>query len=114
MVAASKAAPAGTTVKAVQTSSMPALEETEASSALFASYQAAAARLNYPCSQVPGPLGGVSDANLIGGVGTPTIDGLGPCGDGAHTDGEYVETSSIVPRTATLTSWLMNQAKLQR
>jgi glutamate carboxypeptidase len=110
VLAASTAAPTGTVVKAVQTSSMPALEETESSSALFVSYQAAAARLNYSCSGVQGPLGGVSDANLVGGVGTPTIDGLGPCGDGAHTDSEYVVKSSIVPRTAALAVWLMSQS----
>ncbi|NPA27537.1 MAG: M20 family metallopeptidase, partial [Epsilonproteobacteria bacterium] len=29
--------------------------------------------------------GGVSDANIVASAGTPTLDGLGPYGDGDHT-----------------------------
>lgn len=45
-------------------------------------------------------VGGGSDGNLTAGVGTPTLDGLGAVGVGAHTAGERVQLSTIVPRTA--------------
>ncbi len=46
--------------------------------------------------------GGASDANTTSGMGVPTIDGLGPIGGLDHSPGEYLEVSSIVPRTALL------------
>lgn len=44
--------------------------------------------------------GGISDANVIAGLGTPVLDGLGPIGGLDHSPDEYLELSSIVPRTA--------------
>jgi hypothetical protein len=35
-------------------------------------------------------------------MGVPTIDGLGPIGGYDHSPDEYLEVSSIVPRTALL------------
>jgi hypothetical protein len=35
-------------------------------------------------------------------MGVPTIDGLGPIGGLDHSPGEYLEVSSIVPRTTLL------------
>ena len=46
--------------------------------------------------------GGASDANTTAGMGVPTIDGLGPIGGYDHSPDEYLETASIVPRTALL------------
>ena len=46
--------------------------------------------------------GGASDANTTAGMGVPTIDGLGPIGGFDHSPDEYLETASIVPRTALL------------
>ncbi len=46
--------------------------------------------------------GGASDANTTAGMGVPTIDGLGPIGGLDHSPGEYLEVSSIVPRTTLL------------
>jgi glutamate carboxypeptidase len=46
--------------------------------------------------------GGASDANTTAGMGVPTIDGLGPIGGYDHSPDEYLEVSSIVPRTALL------------
>jgi glutamate carboxypeptidase len=43
--------------------------------------------------------GGGSDGNFTGAMGKPTLDGLGIMGAGAHTHGEHVLISSIVPRT---------------
>jgi glutamate carboxypeptidase len=40
--------------------------------------------------------GGGSDANLTAALGVPTLDGLGPEGDGAHTQHEYIVRQSFV------------------
>jgi glutamate carboxypeptidase len=45
-------------------------------------------------------VGGGSDGSFTAGVGTPTLDGLGAVGAGAHAQDERVRLSSIVPRTA--------------
>ncbi len=42
--------------------------------------------------------GGGSDGNFTAALGIPTIDGMGPIGGGAHSDREYGEIESIVPR----------------
>jgi glutamate carboxypeptidase len=44
--------------------------------------------------------GGSSDANLTAQVGTPTMDGLGPVGDGAHKLDEYIITADLPIRLA--------------
>jgi glutamate carboxypeptidase len=41
--------------------------------------------------------GGVSDANFAGALGVPTLDGLGPDGDGCHEISEYLEINSLIP-----------------
>lgn len=53
-----------------------------------------------------GQHGGGSDGNFTGALSKPTLDGLGIMGGGAHTHGEHVLVSSIVPRT-TLIARLM-------
>lgn len=42
--------------------------------------------------------GGGSDGSFAAAIGTPTIDGLGPVGGGAHSQGEYMEIDSVIPR----------------
>lgn len=49
-------------------------------------------------------VGGGSDGNLTAGVGTPTLDGLGAVGGGAHADDEHVAIDSLVPRTRLLSA----------
>jgi glutamate carboxypeptidase len=46
--------------------------------------------------------GGASDANTTSAAGTPTLDGLGPIGGDDHAPGEWLDLSSVVPRTAIL------------
>lgn len=41
--------------------------------------------------------GGFSDANIIAPLGPVCIDGMGPSGDGSHSDREYLEIDSIMP-----------------
>lgn len=47
-------------------------------------------------------VGGASDGNYTAGVGTPTLDGLGAVGGGAHADDEHVLTEHLLPRTRLL------------
>ena len=45
-----------------------------------------------------GSFGGGSDGNFTGALGLATLDGLGVDGAGAHTFGEHLLVSSLVPR----------------
>jgi len=54
--------------------------------------------------------GGVSDANVVSGVGVPTLDGFGPFGDGDHTIHERAKKSSFVQRIKLVSTILMNFA----
>jgi glutamate carboxypeptidase len=47
-------------------------------------------------------VGGASDGNFTAGVGTPTLDGLGAVGGGAHADDEHVLVAELPRRTALL------------
>ncbi|MFF2447993.1 M20 family metallopeptidase [Neobacillus sp. NPDC058068] len=49
-----------------------------------------------------GSSGGASDGNFTAGLGIPTIDGLGPRGDGAHSEDEHVFLSNLPYRAALL------------
>lgn len=46
--------------------------------------------------------GGGSDGNITAGLGVPTLDGLGPVGEGAHAAHEQVVISSMPGRAALL------------
>ncbi|MBE3597516.1 MAG: M20 family metallopeptidase [Limnochordaceae bacterium] len=59
---------------------------------------AASLGLQLPEAQV----GGASDGNLTAELGLPTLDGLGPEGDGAHSSQEHVYLPSLPVRTALL------------
>ena len=48
------------------------------------------------------PVGGASDGNFTAGVGTPTLDGLGAVGGGAHADHEHVLVDALPGRAALL------------
>lgn len=82
----------------------PAMVE-PTSASLVARVQAAAERRGLP---VPGhcAVGGASDGNLTAAAGVPTLDGLGPLGDGAHADHEWVSVADLVPRTRLITGVL--------
>jgi glutamate carboxypeptidase len=47
-------------------------------------------------------VGGGSDGCLTAAVGTPTLDGLGAVGTGAHTRSERIRESEVLPRAALL------------
>lgn len=50
--------------------------------------------------------GGISDGNLTAHIGVPTLDGLGPEGEGQHAIHEHVLVRSIPRRAALLTAIL--------
>lgn len=82
----------------------PPLHESMAA-ALYERALAAAAAVGM---NPPGSIGvgGGSDGNFTAGVGTPTLDGLGAVGSGAHAEGEHIVVSEMKPRTALLTALL--------
>jgi glutamate carboxypeptidase len=53
-----------------------------------------------------GAAGGGSDGNFTAAIGVPTLDGLGPRGDGAHALHEYVELDDLAWRAAFLARFL--------
>ena len=71
--------------------------------------QAVAERLGFSVHDTA--TGGASDANTTSGMGVPTLDGLGPIGGNDHSPAEYLETDSIVPRTALLAGLLLAIAR---
>jgi len=46
--------------------------------------------------------GGASDANTTTAAGLPTLDGLGPVGGDDHSSDEWLDLTSVVPRTTLL------------
>ncbi|WP_433304084.1 M20 family metallopeptidase [Actinoplanes sp. CA-030573] len=46
--------------------------------------------------------GGCADANLLAAAGIPVLDGLGPVGGGDHSETEWLDLTSVVPRIALL------------
>lgn len=74
----------------------PPLAESDASRALFASAQRIARDLGF---ELRGErVGGASDGNLTAAAGVPTLDGLGPMGDGAHARHEHVLVADLARR----------------
>ena len=50
--------------------------------------------------------GGASDGNFTSALGTPTLDGMGAVGEGAHASHESVLIEHLAPRTALLAAML--------
>jgi glutamate carboxypeptidase len=87
---------AGATIEVVGGPNRPPLERS-ASAALFERAQ----RLGL-VDLTAASVGGASDGNFTAGVGTPTLDGLGAVGGGAHAEDEHVLVDQLLPRTALL------------
>jgi glutamate carboxypeptidase len=75
--------------------------DASSSEALFALAASAAAELGLP-PLTSAAVGGASDGNYTAGVGTPTLDGLGAVGGGAHADNEHVLVAALPGRAALL------------
>ena len=77
--------------------------EAAASAALFARARRIAEHLGIRALESIS-VGGASDGNYTAGVGTPTLDGLGAVGGGAHADDEHVIVAELPDRTRLLTA----------
>ena len=94
----------GAKIKAVFESLTPPMEKTKASSALFVRAGEIASGLGLQLKG--GKTGGGSDASIASSLGLPTLDGLGPDGEGLHAEHEHLLLPSFVERTALLTELL--------
>jgi glutamate carboxypeptidase len=86
----------------------PPLERTAAVAQLFSIARDVASLIGRDLQE--GSTGGGSDGNFTGALGVPTLDGLGPVGDGAHAVHEFVEVAELPWRTA-LVAGLLNRLK---
>jgi glutamate carboxypeptidase len=75
--------------------------QTEVTLPLFELAQAAAKDLGMPAPE-GAHAAGASDANFTGGLGVPTLDGLGVVGGGSHARSEYADVTMMPQRTALL------------
>jgi glutamate carboxypeptidase len=78
----------------------PPMERSAGILSLFRKAQALALDLGVKLEE--SSTGGGSDGNFTAGIGTPTLDGLGGVGEGAHSPGEYILIERIADRTALL------------
>lgn len=90
----------GTKVEISGGVSKPPMEKTPAVAFLVELAQQAARRLGFEVQDTL--TGGMSDANSLAAIGVPVLDGLGPIGGDDHSPHEYLDVTSIVPRTAML------------
>jgi glutamate carboxypeptidase len=77
----------------------PPLERTSGVIAAFGAARAAAAELGLPELEEIAT-GGASEASFAAALGLPTLDGMGPDGDGAHAENEHVILASLPERAA--------------
>lgn len=82
----------------------PPLERTPRNRRLWEAACEAASELGLEVEEATA--GGGSDGNTAS-LYAPTLDGLGPVGDGAHADREHVEVDSLVERSALLARLLV-------
>lgn len=94
----------GAQVKHKIESLTPPMEQTKGSRQLLKEVQNIASSLNLTLEA--GKTGGGSDASITSSMGVPTLDGLGPDGDGIHAENEHLILPSLIERTAFLTELL--------
>jgi glutamate carboxypeptidase len=82
----------------------PPMERSPAIIELFGRAQTIAGTLGMTLHE--GGTGGGSDGNFTAAIGTPTLDGLGVPGKGAHADHEQIRVSGLAERAALLTALL--------
>jgi glutamate carboxypeptidase len=88
----------GTSVEISGGVSRPPLERTPAVQRLYEEAKTLAAGLGRELGE--GAAGGASDGNFTAALGVPTLDGLGPAGDGAHARHEHVLLADLPWRAA--------------
>lgn len=78
----------------------PPMEKTAASARLVGLAASIAAELGFEVRDAA--TGGASDANTTAALGIPTLDGLGPVGGDDHSADEWLDLTSVIPRTTLL------------
>lgn len=76
------------------------MERTAGVTALYEKAQAIAQEIGWKIGEAS--VGGGSDGNFTAGIGIPTLDGMGGCGDGAHAVHEHILVSELPRRTMLL------------
>jgi glutamate carboxypeptidase len=89
-----------TTVEHEVTASHPPMEKSPATGRLVDLAVAMAAELGFVLRDAA--TGGASDANTTASAGLPTLDGLGPIGGDDHAPPEWLDLTSVAPRTTLL------------
>jgi glutamate carboxypeptidase len=87
----------------------PPLERSDHVAGLYRTAREVAGTLGFDLQE--GGTGGGSDGNFTAALGVPTLDGLGPRGDGAHALHEHVELDDLPWRAAFLASLLIRLGK---
>ena len=87
------------------------MERSDGAAALFELARSIAGHLGLTLTEAA--TGGASDANTTAAMGIPTLDGLGPVGGDDHSPAEWIQRSSMVPRTAILAALLGSVAGRQ-
>lgn len=82
----------------------PPMERTAGTGRLYDEAKAVAAALGRDLAE--GGTGGGSDGNFTAAIGVPTLDGLGPEGDGAHAVHEHILLAELPWRAAFLAGLL--------
>ena len=94
--------PDGTTAVLRRVAHHPPMERTAATGRLVELASEIAGELGFALHDAA--TGGASDANTTAAAGLPTLDGLGPIGGEDHSDDEWLDLASVVPRTVLLAS----------
>jgi len=84
----------------------PPMHQTPSGRELFELYRRSAASIGL---ELGGEFtDGAADSGFAAAVGTPTLCGLGPVGGRLHSDDEYMEVSTLVPRAKALAQTILN------
>lgn len=83
----------------------PPMERTSDTVRLFSLAREIGAELGITVHE--GSTGGASDGNFTSAIGIPTLDGLGPIGDGAHSLDEFVDVTSLPERAALIAGLIL-------
>lgn len=94
----------GATLEVIRGTKRPPMERDEKMARSYTQIKAIAARLGFDLPEEGS--GGGSDGNITSALGVPTLDGLGPMGEGAHAVHEQVVISTMPIRTAMLDALL--------
>jgi glutamate carboxypeptidase len=89
----------------------PPLERSPGVVRLYRKAHAVAAALGRDLGE--GATGGGSDGNFTAALGVPTLDGLGPAGDGAHAHHEHVLIEDLAWRSALVCGLLADMERVE-